>query len=200
MNLNSKLNMNVIKNLIEREQITLRHAFVSSPGYLWASSDYQQQEGTNVAAVCGDPNMGKIFKLKKAYEDKLIPKPKDPNGNEYTDPNTCIHIIAASNISSEVKRLLKDEPWLCNAEASSVVKKYRKLGKIYNFGLIYLATARTLAEQTGTTLEEAEKNLEAYFSYPDGFWKLGIWLKSQAAVGCERRWIRTVVNDFLFVN
>lgn len=185
---------------LQQQKLTMRYAFVAAPGMLWASCDFKAQEARNVAAVCGDPNMAKIYILEKAYLEGSIPKPLDPNGVAYEDPNTDIHIIAASNINAEVKRLLRDEPWNCDHNKSALVAKIRKLGKIYNFGLIYLATARTLSEQTGTSLEEAQKNLEAYFAYPDGFWKLGLWLKVQAAMGSERRWTRTIAGDFLFCN
>ncbi|MCU0349996.1 MAG: DNA polymerase [Flavobacterium sp.] len=185
---------------LEKQKVNLREAFVAPKGYLFASCDFSSQELRGVAALCGDPNLAAAYKLEKQYQLKEIPKPLDPNGNPYKDPRCDLHILAAANISNEVKRLLNDEPWNCNPDLSSVVKKYRKLGKIYNFGLIYLATAQTLAEQTGTTVEEAQQNLENYFAYPNGFWKLGNWLKTQAAIAAERRWIRTAVGDMLFVH
>lgn len=187
-------------NSINQQRTNLREAFVAPTGSLIASCDFSSQELRNVAAACGDKNLAAAYILEKQYELNLIPKPLDPNGVVYKDPKTELHILAASNINAEVKRLLKEEPWNCNAGASSVVKKFRKLGKIYNFGLIYLATARTLAEQTGTTVEEAQQNLENYFAYPDGFWKLGNWLKVQATLAAERRWVKTAVGDCLFCN
>lgn len=81
-----------------------------------------------------------------------------------------------------------------------MVAQYRQLGKILNYALIYLASANTIALQTNSTVEEAQQNIDAYFSYPNGFYGLGNWLKRTAAMASERRWTRTAMGSLLFVN
>ncbi|MBD2201773.1 hypothetical protein H6G33_10480 [Calothrix sp. FACHB-1219] len=175
------------------------HSFDAN-GFTVHNCDFSAQEGRIAGALSNDPNIIKIYRLAKDYELGIIPRPLDPNGNPYDDPNADIHLIAASNLHPEVLRLLIEEPWLCSPKINELVKEYRQKGKILNYSLIYLASAESLAEDLKCDVKGAQKAIDDYFSYPNGFYMLGRWLRSNSLAGTERKWIRTFFNSMCFTN
>ncbi len=155
------------------------------------------QEFKNAAAVSGDKNIAEIYKLESSYLSGNLLKPTDPQGKPYDDPRCCPHIQAATLISPEVKRIAKDEPWLANKK-HPIVANFRQLGKIYNYALIYLATAQTLSLQASKSVEECEADMAAYFSYPDGFYGLHTWLMATAEMAAAQHWVREPMGGMLF--
>jgi hypothetical protein len=152
------------------------------------------------AALSKDPNMGKVYKLEKEYIEGIRPKPKHPETNEeYDDPRVCLHIMAATSLDPEVKRLVEEEPWDAQP-GNPVVKPVRKKAKPLSYGLIYLAKAPTIAGQINTSVDEAQVAIDKYFSYPDGFYGLHEWLESTAMIGTELRWIRLITGEIVMTS
>lgn len=149
------------------------------------------------AALSKDPNMGKVYKLEKEYIEGIREKPKHPKtGDIYDDPRVDLHIMSATSLDPEVKRLVNEEPWNALAD-NPVIKPVRKKAKPLSYGLIYLAQAPTIAGQIGSTKEEAQVAIDKYFSYPDGFYGLHQWLDSTALIGTELRWIRLITGEII---
>lgn len=182
------------------QMVNLRYAFVvDQPGMLQSSCDYDSQEAKSIAVISECPNIKKAYLLFQDYESGRLPKPINPiTGETYSDPNCDIHIIAAASINPEVKDLVDNKPWEANKD-NPLVAKWRQLGKILNYALIYLAQAPTIAEQIDCTVEEAQQMIDNYFSAPNGFYGLKEWLDSTAAVATELRWIRLITGDMVFV-
>lgn len=185
--------------MMHLEKINTRHWFVSLPGHLKGACDYKNQEMLNAGALSGDENILKGFRLERDYDLGLISTPVDPQGNPYEDPGVDLHLVAASSLSPYVKDLFQNYPWLCNKKDSTVAD-FRQKGKILNFSNIYGAQAANISLQLGCTIEEAQQFIDAYFSYPDGFWKLGAWLKAIALLAEQTRWTRLPGGALLFVN
>ena len=143
--------------------------------------------------------MGKVYKLEKEYITGVRPKPINPvTQEEYDDPRVCLHIMAATSLDPEVKRLVEVEPW--NAlPGNPVVAPVRKKAKPLSYGLIYLAGANTISGQIGSSVEDAQVAIDKYFSYPDGFYGLNQWLQSTALVGSELRWIRLITGELIYI-
>lgn len=66
--------------------------------------------------------------------------------------------------------------------------------------LIYGGQASSIANQLKCSVDEAQEMIDAYFAPPDGFYGLGTWLKSTAAIAAERRWVQTALGAILFAN
>jgi DNA polymerase I-like protein with 3'-5' exonuclease and polymerase domains len=180
--------------------ISLRECFQAPKGFVWNSVDFAAQELRYAAAASKCPTMRDIYVLEYEYRTGIKNKPISPEGKEYTDPNIDLHLKAATFINPEVKRIVKEEPWNADKDKNSFVKKVRKAGKEYNFGLIYLATPASFVEKLNCTLEEAEAQVKAYFSYPEGFYQLGYWLQSVATLGSAQRFIKTPLGNHIFIN
>jgi DNA polymerase I-like protein with 3'-5' exonuclease and polymerase domains len=177
--------------------LNMRYAFVTDkPGMLWASSDFSSQEARLLAVLCKDPALEKAYLLELNYAIGKLKKPLDPDGKPYDDPYCDVHTLAAASINSEVKWLLENEPWNCNKDKSALVAKWRQLGKILNYALMYLAQAPTIARQCGISFEEATEAIKNYFA---GFAQLKIWLDSMATTALELRWIRTFIGEMIFI-
>jgi len=184
----------------KKTRVSLRHAFVAPKGMLIASSDFSAQEFRNAGALSKDVNIAKIYKLEKEYIDKIRPKPINPLTNKsYDDPACDPHIQAAVPLDNEVKRIVLEEPWRAIKEDLHV-GPWRQKGKVMNYRLIYLCSAMSLAPELGVSKEEAQAFIDKYFSYPDGFYGLGEYLKSTALIGSEVRWVRTATGELIFVN
>ena len=143
--------------------------------------------------------MGKVYKLEKEYITGVRPKPINPiTGKEYNNPQVDLHIMAATSLDPEVKRLVEVEPWNALAD-NPIIAPVRKKAKPLSYGLIYLAGANTIGGQIGSSVEEAQEAIDKYFSYPDGFYGLNQWLQSTALVGSELRWIRLITGELIYI-
>lgn len=180
--------------------LNMRYAFVSDkPDLVWASSDFERQEIKVILTLCKDINGTKIEKLGEEYKLGIRQKPIHPvTGEPYDDPLTDQHIIAGAALCPEVKKILEEEPWNCNKD-NPLVAKWRQLGKILNYRLIYLGSAQSLAPELGVSVEEAQAFIDKYFSFPDGFYGMGEYLQSMVIVGTELRWIRLITGELIFV-
>lgn len=185
--------------MLLKEKVNMRHCFVAPEGYVWASCDFSAQEHRNAGAVARDKNITAIYKLERDYKLGLIQKPVDLNGKEYDDPRVDPHIMAATSMHPEVKRLVEEEPWNAHKK-HPLIAEFRQKGKILNYCLVYGGQANSIAGQLSCPVEEAQSLIDAYFSEPDGFYGLGAWLKTTAAMAAERRWVRTPLNGMLYVN
>jgi hypothetical protein len=194
-------NTNVIPP-VDREiwqLLNMRYAFISDKSDLvWASSDFERQEIKVILTLCRDINGTKIEKLGEEYKLGIRQKPIHPvTGEPYDDPLTDQHIIAGAALCPEVKKILEEEPWNCNKD-NLLVAKWRQLGKILNYRLIYLGSAQSLAPELGVSVEEAQAFIDKYFSFPDGFYGMGEYLQSMVIVGTELRWIRLITGELIF--
>lgn len=179
-----------------KTSISLRHIFQAPKGYVWVSADYTAMESYIAAACSKDEVLANIYRLQHQYDTGELPKPLDPNGNEYEDPRCDPHIVAASNFHPELKRMFVEEPWLC-VKSHPLIKEYRPKGKTLNYRVIFLGSAEGIAEQLNITVDEAVDLLDKYFNYPNGFWKLKEWLDVNVEIVKRTRTARTPMGRFI---
>ena len=144
--------------------------------------------------------MASVYKLENEYLTGVKPLPVNPiTGKEYPDPRIDLHIMSATSLDPEVKRLVEEEPWNALAD-NPVVKPIRTKAKPLSYGLIYLAGANTIAGQINSTVVDAQAAIDKYFSFPNGFYGLNEWLQSTALVGSECRWIQVITGEIVQIN
>ena len=123
-----------------------RACFVSAPGNVWISADYQSQESRIIASVANDPAMLDLF----------------INGSG------DVHSLVAKMSYSQIPRDLPIEDVKSFSKAS--IKEggldYRQEAKGIEFAINYGGDANTIAKNKGIPLEEAE---EIYNNFMEGF-------------------------------
>ncbi len=174
------------------------HCFEAN-GFVVHNCDFSGQEARLAAALSKDKKMGDVYILEDKYIKGIIPKPKDPEGNTYEDPQTDLHVISATALSSEVRDLVENKPWLANKN-NPLVAEYRNKGKTLSYGLIYGSSAAGIAEQLNSTPEEAEALINKYYGYPDGFYDLDKWIKVNGNLAMKCRWVKTPTGRFIYIN
>lgn len=182
-----------------KEKVSFRRIFCAPDNMVWVSADFKSQELRIAAAVSGDKNLNSVYELERQYLNNIIALPVDPDGNKYDDPRIDPHIMASKAMSEEVKDLIINKPWEANTN-HPVVKHYRQSGKVLNFRILYGGHANAIAKALAVPVESAEKLIEDYFSYPDGFYGLGNWLKKVGTIGNSQKWVRTPLGGMLFCN
>lgn len=191
----------VEKDKLVTEDVTLRNAFVNQdPGMLFCSGDFAAQELRIAAALSRDAAMASVYKREMEYLNGTRPLPVNPTtGETYADPQCCLHIMAATTLDPEVKRLVAEEPWLA-LPSNPVVAASRKKAKPLSYALIYGAQSGTIAKTTGTTKDDAQVSMDKYFSKPDGFWGLAGWLRATSMLGSDLRWVRLITGELIMVS
>jgi DNA polymerase I-like protein with 3'-5' exonuclease and polymerase domains len=76
-----------------------------------------------------------------------------------------------------------------NIPISEVTKPLRSKGKTGNFAVVYGSGAQNMADMMGTTKEEAEDLLKAYYA---GFPALRNWMDKMIATGSEQGYVETI--------
>lgn len=172
---------------------SMRQAYIAPRRFLWGSLDFSGQELVGAACLSNDRVMLDILSKKKT-EPYIL----GPDGQYYDNPAADLHYQAAEVLF----------PFLLNVEEHLKIstandknkgrngKSPRLISKIFNFQLIYGASAASLSTELDSTVEEAEVFLEAYFSK---FKSLGIWLKNMAEIGKAQHWVRLPTGRVLFI-
>ena len=149
--------------------ITPRSIICAPKGKVLSAVDYKNQELYFIAVLSEDQNMLKAFTLPEKYS--YI----DSNGNtvEYKNPEADLHTMTAKECCFPY--LFENQPfekWSDIARDKTVLKNLlgdpRKYGKITNFAIVYLATAKTMAENNYLKLEIAEEWIKRHKKiFPD---------------------------------
>ena len=119
----------------------IRKMFVASPGYVLMSSDYSQQEPKCLAALCrkqGDPQMYNTFMQGKDLYSEIASK--------------------AFNKPYEECREFRED-----GSTNKAGKERRSQAKTILLGVLYGRGKDSIAEQLGTTVDEAQQIKESVF-------------------------------------
>lgn len=126
--------MNQTNGLIETKKIRIktgmRGVFTAPPGYNVCVSDYSSQELRVAAAASKDEAMLATYFLERTNPKKV----RIDTGQEYDNPETDLHLVAALGIFPE---LLQYDEWDRLKMAKTLErngKNYRFIGKTLNFG------------------------------------------------------------------
>jgi len=165
--------------------ITSRHCFVAPKGYSIVSADYKSQEMLIAAVLSQDELMLASFREPPTKTIQV-------DGKEITYPNpaTDLHLLTAKDCC--FPRCFEGKPeheWLKIAKGTTTPsgKSLRDVAKTVNFGLIYLATPKTLAKQVYAPEKEAVGWVERHQRVYKGFWA---WARRQEALSNARGWAR----------
>ena len=165
--------------------VTSRHCFVAPPGFSLVSVDYKSQEMLIAAVLSGD-------KLMLASFEEPPTKTVVVEGKEITYPNpaTDLHLLTTKDCC--FPQFFEDKPeheWLKIAKntTTSSGKALRDVAKTVNFGLIYLATPKTLAKQVYAREEEARRWVERHQNLYQGFWQ---WAWRHERLANAQGWAR----------
>lgn len=181
-----------------RIKLTPRYAFQAPEGYVYISSDYSAMETRISGAIAAVAKLIELYKLEKQYDLGQIPRPQDPEGNEYNDPMIDCHIVSAMALSKDVARIVKETPWLANKN-NPIVAEERHKGKTLSFQVIFGGAASAIAEAIKCTVEEAEDLLKKFFGRETGFWELEREIKSTGNIAKEQGWVRSATGRIVFV-
>jgi len=165
--------------------VTSRHCFVAPAGYSLVSVDYKSQEMLIAAVLSGD-------KLMLASFSEPPTKTTVVDGEEVTYPNpvTDLHLLTTKDCC--FPNFFEGKPeheWLSIAKKTTTPagKALRDVAKTVNFGLIYLATPKTLAKQVYAPEQEAVGWVKRHQGLYTGFWE---WAKRQERLANARGWAR----------
>ncbi|GMU34969.1 MAG: hypothetical protein AMXMBFR20_28410 [Planctomycetia bacterium] len=129
-----------------------RAAFAAPIGYGLLIGDFDQFEMRLVAAVADDPLLQESF-AKKVDTHALTALRTLEDRIRASDPS-----LADLSADELLKLLIKKDPR---------VRRFRGLGKLLNFAILYGASEYGVARQSGSTVEEARAALEAFHkAYP----------------------------------
>ena len=123
-----------------------RACFVSAPGNVWISADYQSQESRIIASVANDPAMLDLF----------------INGSG--DVHSLVAKMSYSQIPSDLP--VEDVKSFSKASAREGGLDYRQEAKGIEFAINYGGDFNTIANNKGIPLEEAK---EIYENFMKGF-------------------------------
>jgi len=123
-----------------------RACFVSAPGNVWISADYQSQESRIIASVANDPAMLDLF----------------INGSG--DVHSLVAKMSYSQIPSDLP--VEDVKAFSKASAKEGGLDYRQEAKGIEFAINYGGDFNTIANNKGIPLEEAK---EIYENFMKGF-------------------------------
>jgi DNA polymerase I-like protein with 3'-5' exonuclease and polymerase domains len=162
----------------------------SANGIIVHNCDYSSQELMIAAALSNDRVMLDAF-----FTQRDNPTLIDPEGNEYANPLVDLHTVAAMSLFPH----LNEVPlWKLEKAAKEIGpggQKYRDLAKVFNFSIIYGASAQSLAPGLKCSVEEAERFLAAYFGKFRG---LKAWLDRSAKLAKKQKWVTSATGRKLF--
>lgn len=167
-------------------KLTPRHAIVAPPGYVLASVDFSNQEMYIGAVLSQDQVMLNAFSapLTISIESK-----------EYPNPDTDLHTLTTVNCC--FPSLFEGVPkhlWVATAKDESLITMKgspRDFAKRTNFGILYLATAKTLAETNHVKESAAQTWIDLHTKTYHGFHN---WAEEIAAIVTARGWIQNSVG------
>lgn len=119
----------------------IRKMFVASPGYVWQSSDFSQQEPKALAAMCKKQGDSQMYDTFMAGKDLYSEIASVSFHRTYED---CLEFYLDADGNKTDKT---------NAEG----KEYRQNAKSILLGVLYGRSAPSIAEQLQCSVDEAEK-------------------------------------------
>lgn len=131
--------------------LTARSGLCAPTGNILISFDFSNQEAQIAAVSSHDPLMSNVF---------LAPeKLNNEEGLEYINPESDLHTLTAAYCVNPKKyESLSKDKWRIEAETSGD----RKIAKIINFAILYMATAVSIAESNYVKEEVAQKWVDAH--------------------------------------
>jgi DNA polymerase I-like protein with 3'-5' exonuclease and polymerase domains len=176
-------------------QLSLRSCVKAKPGTVILDLDFKAQELRIAAALSQDKVMLDTYLLERDNPYLIHPE----TGESYENPMVDLHLVATLTMSTF--SYLKDLP-LWEVKAASEIKgpdgtSPRSKGKVFNFSVVYGASAVSVAEDLGVSQKEAEAFLKAYF---DNFSGLKRWLDKQSKTANDLRWLQLPMGAQIFVN
>ena len=164
----------VVKNMFQAEPPSLWFPF----GTILLQGDYKTAEVRWAALFAKDSNLIKIFQ-----ESAKIIAEACAN-DEISDAD-----FKAANLMSDLHR--RTASLMFNIPPGLVTDLMRQNSKSITFGLMFGMTAKTLAENNGWTLEEAEEKLSKFFS---AFPELERWLKRTPEIAKQKGYVETFMG------
>lgn len=179
--------------------ITPRHLIVAPKGKSIVAVDFRNQELYFIAVLSGDKAMQKAFTSPEQlpYTDDNGEIKRDEKGEEITYPNPyCdLHTITAKECCfPEIFRGESEDKWISIAKDKKKIKLLgdaRYYAKKTNFGIVYLQSAETMAEQAYVKVEKTtiwKRNHEKLFV------DCHRWIAEQKTLAEARGWARTATG------
>lgn len=151
---------------------------VQEPNRVLVSLDYSGQEARIAAVLSQDPAMvtAHLAPSELTKED----------GTTYRNPAADLHLLTAANCSHP--HLVKDVPpdqWydiLTEKEPGAKLKP-RNTGKIINFSMIYLSSAKSISERNHVKMEVAEQWVKGHMETYPGYYA---WAEEYGNISAAR--------------
>lgn len=156
----------------------IKNMFQAEPGTVLIQADAKAAEVRWAANFCQDPTLVKVF---RDSHDVLV---KACESESVTDEE-----FQAAQLAADLHR--RTASLMFNLSPGEVSGAMRQSAKSITFGLMFGMNVRTLAENNGWKIEEAEEKLEAYFS---AFPKLRRWLDDIKRVAHRQGYVQTLMG------
>lgn len=164
----------VVKNMFQAEPPSLRFP----RGTILLQGDYKTAEVRWAAIFAKDQNLIKIFQ----ESARIIEEAVDNDAISDAD-------FKAAHLKADLHR--RTASLMFGLPAGEVTDTMRQNSKSITFGLMFGMTAKTLAENNGWTIEEAEEKLKRYFS---AFPELERWLKRTPEIAKQKGYVETLMG------
>lgn len=131
--------------------LTARSGVCAPPGKLLVSLDFSNQEAQIAAVVSRDQLMCNVFRSQEKLQRE--------DSSWYVNPDSDMHTLTTAYcVDPEKYAKLPRDQWREEADRSGD----RKIAKILNFAILYMATAVSIAESNYVKEEVAKKWVEAH--------------------------------------
>jgi hypothetical protein len=187
------LPIEVVKDLSAYEctlKLTPRHEFVAKEGFSLWDGDFVNQEMCIAAKESGDITMTDALRQPKRLKETITLDDGTQKEIEYKNPDADLHIITTSSCYPQVFEGHPKWDWfsLSQQVKPGTNKKYRDIGKIINFGILFDQTAMTMATQNNVAVEEAKLWREGHEKAYPGWHR---YAQEIGRIGAARGWIET---------
>ncbi len=167
--------------------MTSRHTFVSTEGYIFGDWDFKNQEMVTLAVECLEQVMLEAF---RQPEKKTIILPGTDTPLEYVNPAADLHTLTIAGAYPEVFAGLPEWELVNKAKTTEPGKRksWRDIGKIINFGTVFMQTIEAMANINHVPVETATRWSKGHKeTYPT----FHAWAERMAKLGSARGWIET---------
>lgn len=181
------------------QSLTPRHLIVAPKNKSIVAVDFRNQELYFLAVLSGDKAMQKAFtsadKLPYLDDNSEVKVDKDGNKLYYPNPYCDLHTITAKECCfPEIFKGVPEDKWISVAKDKKKIKLLgdaRYYAKKTNFGIVYLQSPETMAQQAYVRVERTKvwrRNHEKLFV------DCHRWIAEQKNLAEARGWARTATG------